>query len=479
MSKTIEFVSFKEDSKKTEPSKLDIFDRVINLRLTTSDENGIAQDTYTIRSDFELYYPKLMDTITANDIQSFQKLNKCYVRKCQYKPAIKVQYKRVSLNASVEVDIFISNFYMLDKNGQMISGFNNSDYKLSKVEFSMGYFGQYYEAFSKQVPQSIEAFMKVGFNENATEFGIPVMTMSNVEYCQMDKLPPDMTLHIHGYVGNTLAPKFDLNTKDFPKEYDKLMNSNAVIQSSKIASKSGTFLEDVYYETMTKNWLKQGTLTKAESAKINSGKEYTTDTMSDSDAEKYGIKVYLSVGAKAYSDAKKSEWTLKDKNGNIVYSVTTIPKASTAEAKMNNIEGHFKLLDFAHIMIPTTGDYVVCLQTELDDIKSLIGQNTTLAKLYEKTAVSQYFDNQIPAVYNITTDALCTIVCPFFCFINPFEVLHFKTRYALGGLVSYYANFNATEDTFYALWQNVSFATVEDINECSIVCTGSKSKSSS
>ena len=78
-------------------------------------------------------------------------------------------------------------------------------------------------------------------------------------------------------------------------------------------------------------------------------------------------------------------------------------------------------------------------------------------------------------VYNITNDALCTIVCPFFSFINPFEKLYFKSRYALGGLVSYYANFtNANKNEFYALWQNVSFATVDDINECTIVCTGQK-----
>ena len=68
----------------------------------------------------------------------------------------------------------------------------------------------------------------------------------------------------------------------------------------------------------------------------------------------------------------------------------------------------------------------------------------------------------------------CT--CPFFYFLDPFDVIEFKSRYALGGIVSYYANFNASEDKFYALWVTVSFATVEDINECQITCTGSQSK---
>ena len=53
-------------------------------------------------------------------------------------------------------------------------------------------------------------------------------------------------------------------------------------------------------------------------------------------------------------------------------------------------------------------------------------------------------------------------------------MIKFKSRYALGGVVSYYANFSVVESKFYALYMTVSFATVEDINECTIVCTGSK-----
>ena len=87
--------------------------------------------------------------------------------------------------------------------------------------------------------------------------------------------------------------------------------------------------------------------------------------------------------------------------------------------------------------------------------------------------VDTIYKSVLPAVSNITTDALCTIVCPFFFFLNPFDMIKFKSRYALGGVVSYYADFTVKESKFYALYMTVSFATVEDINECSIVCTGS------
>ena len=82
--------------------------------------------------------------------------------------------------------------------------------------------------------------------------------------------------------------------------------------------------------------------------------------------------------------------------------------------------------------------------------------------------------NMLPAVYNITTDALCTIVCPYFFYVNPFEVVKFRSRYALGGLVSYFANYNASDEEFTIISQDISFATVEDINECSMVAVGKK-----
>ena len=92
----------------------------------------------------------------------------------------------------------------------------------------------------------------------------------------------------------------------------------------------------------------------------------------------------------------------------------------------------------------------------------------------EGDTVTRIYHSVLPAVENITTDARCTIVCPFFFFLNPFDMIKFKSRYALGGVVTYYANFSVEESKFYALYMSVSFATVEDINECSIVCTGSK-----
>lgn len=471
------------DKDKVKLTESDLVDRVINLKLYVKNKDGTLKDTYVIRSDFEMYFPNMMNAISHNDMTSFVDQKKFIVRKCQNKPSIKVQYKRVSLNASIEVDIFVHNFYMLDKNGNLLSGFNNETYELSRVDFAMGYFGQFKALFADQTPTpqmlATMGFMddKIDYSDPSVGHGITVMTMSNVEYTQLDKLPPDMMLHIHGYVGNTLAPQLDYDetAENYPAEYNRIMSSPAVIPSELKGDRS-TYLEQVYYETITRNWVKRGTPTKLKSTEIKAGKDYTVGVMSDSDAEKYGIKVYLSKGAKEYSKTKVEAMFKKDAEGNVIEPKIKFSSASTAQAKMDIIENELGLKGFTHVLLDTFGDYIVYLTEEVNDIKSML-EGVSLENTYKKTALAKSWGNKIPVVYSITNDALCTIVCPFFSFINPFETLEFKSRYALGGLVSYYANFtNANKDEFYALWQNVSFATVEDINECMIVCTGQKKK---
>lgn len=464
--------NFLEDKDKVNFNELDIFDRVINVKLYTSDENGIEKDVYTIRSDYEIVYPNQMSAITSSNFSNMDK--GCFVRKCQYKPSIKLQYKRDSLNTVTMVDLYLNNFFMFDKSGRLIQGFNNETYRVSKVEIAIGYFGQFKSLFSDTITP--KQLIDVGFGDNVGK-GITTITMSDVEYVQMDKLPPDAVLHIHGFVGNILSTPLDFgNNKGTKTQFEAIKTSSALISPTP-TGKRETYLEQVFYETITRQWLKKGTPTKIESTALKlttAGAIITAGTgmLSDVDAEKYGIKVYLSKGAKEYSKKKFDSVFKKDASGKLIKPNITIESANTAEAKMNKIENALGLVGFSHTLIDSTGDYIVFLSEELNDIKSLLS-GTEVERNYKKTSFAKAFDNKIPAVYNITTDSLCTIVCPFFCFINPFEKMTFNARYALSGIVSYFANFtNANKNEFYGLWQNVSFATVEDINKCLIVCTG-------
>ena len=84
---------------------------------------------------------------------------------------------------------------------------------------------------------------------------------------------------------------------------------------------------------------------------------------------------------------------------------------------------------------------------------------------------------RIPAVYNIAyDDSLCTISCPFFYFLTPFQKFYFASRYSISSMIAYYLDQENKEMEFTMIWQSVSFATVENINDVQISCVPTEAK---
>lgn len=477
------YTSFLQNESKCDLGSLDIFDKVINLKLTLGekDSNGnvIEKEQYVIRSDYEVYFPDLMKAVSEYDYDSVVKQKRCYIRKCTYKPSIKVQYRRVSMDVGIEVDIFLNNFFMLDKNGKYIKNFNNDTFRLVKLELAMGYFGQFQASLGDGKISEITAMDLFDFDkEKLKGNGITLITISDVPYVQTDKLPPDMTVHIHGFVGNFYTEKLQniMAQNNVPDNYQQIVAQDRLMNYSKMNKKKrSTILEETFYQSITRNWVREGSLPKDTTIQLVNNENFTVKgTLSDTDAEKYGIQVYWSNGALEYAKKYDEDKILIDSNGNKQMPSIKIPIASTAMQKANEIKRVFGLDDLCIAPIATNSDLVIYLSSELEDMEKMI-QGTPLENSYKKDTVALYWNNKLPAIYNITVDALCTISSPFFFFVNPFDKFYFSSRYALSGLVSYFANFNATEDEFYALWQTVSFATVEDVNESEIVCVGRKS----
>lgn len=471
------------DKSKCELGALDIFDKVINLKLTVSekDKNGnwVEKEPYIIRSDYEMYFPKLMNSVASGSFDGLVNEPACYIRKCTYKPSIKVQYKRVSMSTPVAIDIFINNFYMLDKSGKMIKSFNNETFQLTKVELAMGYFGQFAASMGGKEASAVTIDQLFDFDADKLKGnGITLITMSDVSYVQTDKLPPDMTVHIHGFVGALYSDRLqDLSVeKGLPTDFEDIISKETVINYNNMnKNKRKTILEETFYQAVTRNWVREGSLPSDTTIKLMNSENFTVaGVLSDDDAEKYGVQVYFSDGAKKFAEKYDEDKIQVDAEGNkVIPEALKIPSASTAMEKANAVKNTYALENFRITPIPSNGNLLVYLAEELTTPSKML-EGTAMAQMYKKDTVELYWKNKLPAVYNITVDALCTIVCPFFFFLNPFQKFYFKSRYALGGLVSYYANFNAAEDEFYALWQTVSFATVENVNECTIVCTGKK-----
>ena len=478
------YTSLLFDSEKTSLGKLDMFDRIINLKLTVATSDGKLEE-FVIRSDYEIYYPELMSAVASNEYDAFKNPKRCYVRKCQYKPSIRVNYKRVSLSTPVAIDIFIANFFMLTKNGTMIKNFNNTDGKLVKVELAMGYFGQFEPLIQNDVTKGVEIKDLFDFSpEKLKGNGITVITINSVPYVQTEKLPPDAVIHIHGFAGNLYMAQYEdleatkkkeIKYEDLKKDMVHIDFSTTSTYDSADVKKTVIGLMFDYY--VTRMYVRDNELAEDAGIKLRTYNGVktgaTVDIMSESNAEKYGIKVYYTESAVKFALEVDSVVRGKINSTNIHNGDGRAPIASAnvIKARVNsNSNGKGSLLV---TYAPSTGDIIVYTKQDLISKDSVI-RGTALEEVYGEDAVSLYWKDKLPAVYNITTDALCTIVCPFFFFINPFQTFHFKSRYALGGLVAYFGGFTAKEDTFYALWQDISFATVEDVNECSIVCTGSK-----
>lgn len=438
-------------------SQAELFDRIINLKLyTRATGSNAIQDEYVIRSDWELYYPDLLRTVQHNG--TAQDIQKCYVRRCVQKPSIKVQYKQIATGTAIEIDIFISNFIMLSSDGRTLMSFNNLTYPLGMVEVQMGYFGQF-----NRKPSTIAEYFDFTKNPNADTLTVDV----GEGYVQTDKLPPDGVLHIHGYVGSCYVPP--VTAGKFLDTYDKVTG---------VAKPFDDFLQNYLFTNVTRRFVRKPLMTKANLAKLNV--DETSGLIDWGQADTFGVHVYLSdkleqrckaVLDKTIIDAEGHEIAFKDTQLVGHYSESVVKALNLVRDELG-IDMSFKAL--------TNGDFIAYLAEEAVDTDALV---KSLAKykiegkmnlMEAGSVVTDIYHNVLPAVENITTDALCTIVCPFFYFLNPFDMVKFKSRYALGGVVSYYANFTVEESKFYALYMTVSFATVDDINECNIVCTGSR-----
>lgn len=453
--------SLLSDKDKLNLTKSDLFDRIINLKLYAgemkADGTSIVKDTYVIRSDWEIYYPDQYKALTNGTVSTS---GKGYIRKCRIKPSIKVQYKQISSGTAIEMDIFISNFFMFDSSGQMLMSFNNITYPLLKVEVQMGYWGQFSRA-----PETWEEYSEFRYHD-----GAEVLTC-NVNYTQTDKLPPDAVLHIHGYVGNCYGEPVKTQKKALNIKF-------ADLETAFKRDTSKSLIEDYCFQNVTRRFLKTTVFTARERPS-----EIQVDTvtgrMDKASAQKYGIKVFCTQALKDASNKVEEEGRLNTSDNKEVDAFTAGLYSRTAVEALNSIRG-VTGLDCTFQALKD-GNYIALLTSELEDMEGLVkAAGKALADDVDSVstgnALSQFWKNIIPAVNNITTDAICTILCPFFYFIDPFSELEFKSRYALGGIVSYYANFNVSENIFYALWMTVSFATVEDINECQIACTGGKKK---
>lgn len=441
---------FLSDKYKTSLNYKDLFDRVINLKLTAGvpsidGKTLISMQEFVIRSDYEVYYPKLNVSSLLGVVQA---LSSSYtIRKCQMKPSIKISYQNVAGGTGIGIDIYISNFFMLGSDGQTLLRFNNETMQLAKVEVAMGYFPQFKE------PATFTEWKDIA---GTTGYGACYIVVNNCDYVTTDKLPPDSVLHIHGYVGTSITnpPPEDIGIEMY----------NALIVTEKLhtlkSSGKRSALESVLYKEITRRFLKESTQTLPVVAVAG---YYPVIT-----AEKSGVKVYLSNKLKEYSKnvlERKKKGSDDRETDDVVLMTGGLSMGQT----LNLIRSTFGI-NFRYF-ITMGGNVVLYMADELKLLTERSVESFLDNDYYKDNDASRYWKNALPAVSNINYDGgLVTIVCPYYFFVDLFQPVTFSSRYSLSNLVQYFVN-NGNSASFSAIKQLVSFATTEDINEMQLVCT--------
>lgn len=478
----IENVNLLPDRLKTRLSPTDLFDKVVNLRFNCFDPATKTDRTYVVRSDYEAYFPSM--DVTKAFTASNKVKNECIIRKCAFKPSIKVQYKCVADTTSVELDIWISNFFMIDETGQNLMKFDKKNFPLQTVDVQLGYFAQFSGENQEYAPKTFAEWMEMKQPAGTEEISVQVL------YVTLDKMPPDYTLHIHGAVGaNTYLPPVAVEGQI---KYDDLKQSELKVSIGKMMppKRSGIArgeIEDFFFQNITRRFLRNPDyVRKTDMAdyreqvnqmevnrvsntipvganKINVIKSNALKIMSDDTARRFGIRVYCSEGVKAKEavifDSKEN---VVDSEGNAKDLYLVTQEGFNATNAMNKLIACTGLTDL-QFRFTHQGDIIVYTAQEMNDPNSVIFT-------YDKnTVLNTYYENIIPAVYSINVDgAIATIKCPYFFYVFPFETVIFKSRYSLNKSIA--SNYFSEATRFTIINQLISFATVDDDNEVQMMC---------
>ena len=526
----------------------DLFDRVINLKFLTSEQVAVKKggdgvekyvDEFVLRSDYELVDTKFVENVANGTVSYSQNKKISCIRKCRLKPSVKVQYKQVAGNTAIELDIFVQNFFMLDSEGKTLMSFSNAKGRLASVEIQMGYFGQFADFFKGNengVP-TLEQY----FDFTVKPEGVQTITC-NVTYCQTDKLPPDSTMHIHGFVGSCYTqPVTDkMVTDDNQTSSIELSTVDAssvyMYEKGENAFRFKSFAHYLY-NNVTRRFLRNK-IPATNKKEVKNLKIMFKDggvCLDDDSSLKYGVIVFLSSGVvgdgksnvflgkqqmygsdgKPLKGKKSSEFTKELSGDTPMRALNSFSSFKSGLLRVQPLDNGCYLMFLNEEMkhseklsemdwytfdprlgkngVDLDGDGEVkaselgLVKCTYDEILSYVNDS-----LGGKAKNMNFFDyinslraknikvkniNRLPAVYNIAYDkALCTITCPFFYFLTPFQKFYFASRYAVSSMIAYYLDQENKEMEFTMIWQSVSFATVENINDAQICCVPTEVK---
>ena len=420
------------DRTKGRLDKFDLFDRIINLKLYVTDkDDGGRQKELVIRSDWNPY---------KNSDGTYT------IRRCEHKPSIQVNWKKATGDLAASVDIYVSNYFLLTADGKMLASFNKNTMELTRVEVTMGYFGQF-KGMSHSTWSDLLDMTPPG--------GASMITCDTVIYVSTDSLPPDYRLHISVAVGDILNAKY--TAEDADTLYENFMrNSSAVKVFSGSGREAGSS--------------QGGNVSQALRGIVQYYDSLAYDRSKVKGSDSKGYRVAYSDGVLALNIY---ELIPSSGSGGVNQVLTAnCTNGNTLEEAVNMFANYTRIENLKCTLVTDTtgrtlGSVFFFLESELCDIIKL-GAQSWVKEVFSDSTLKNDYGNTLPAVSNICVDAVATITCPYFAFIDPFQPFRFSARYKTSQLAKYYLS--GGTDEFTATSVKISFATVDDVNDMEITC---------
>lgn len=403
-----------------------IYDRIINLKVFRKDENG--NETYfMIRSDYEM--------ITDKGTYHFERVKN--------KPCISIKYTQY-LNTAVEATVKVSNFHSYSLGTSSNESFSAGSNPITKIEAQMGYFGQMPDFTDSTKGYTIKDYHTLGSVTNKRIQGFPKTITFSVLGAYMSKTPPDSETTFRCIVGDVHEMKVA------PKEVYVYYQEGKEEQITDREQR--TPIVNIVQDLITKRFVNPALdIGNFEVPRDDKDKGY----MDDAVAAKYGVKCYISKKLREL----KLTTQLMDKNSYYVNKNIMMFSQETPIATLEYLAAQIPELRYIAL---ADGSFLLMHAEE---------ESTSVVLDLEGKEVAASGTKTLPAIYDITIDALKTIRCPFFSFIQPMQKVEFLSRYNLSKLVGYFVNPAENRSSFTPLKIEVEFATVEDKNMMVMTCT--------
>lgn len=407
-----------------------LWDKIINIRLNRADgKSGIV-----IRSDYE-----------ARAIQDATGKSKTFFCRMEQKPSIKIKYNQVTDGVATKLVVEIKNLYTYLYNAQGSNDYSQANNPFVSITVEMGYFSNF-DDMSEAQERASEMGATDLIDKLSSQYGNSMQNKAWIRAIDaqilsmyQSKPAPDAVTTINCVVGDITTAYLPL-----PKEDEKYQ-----------AIKKGGSVHDLFYALVTKRYVSRaiynafiekpdsnGGALKIENDDGTSVTKHFRGTLSDADANKYGVKVYLTKALRELTFANGIQFS---------------PVADNAEQMMNIIKR--EVLPDMRFVQTSGGDYIA------------YNSKTETLSDAQKAYLPLSKPSIIPAVYNVSLGALRMVSCPFFGFVDPFSLINFNARYTTSNLVGTFYKPAPGNDTFMALKCVITFSTCDDDNEMLLTST--------